>query len=145
MWLASAMLVSRMPLTNAFMRAFTSILMSACLSYSTHKIENDWLESWSVEILFFFSMSRVRTSPCITLSQGVNITFHWHVISAFRDCRQYWRMTFLCSFQSDFKKYWKTEWNWRYGNCFTFNSGSLKDGKKIPVLTSNKPGPKYGK
>ena len=46
---------------------------------------------------------------------------------------------------SDFLNYWKQTWNWRYGNCYTFNSGASNDGKKIPVLTSTKPGPKYGK
>ena len=46
---------------------------------------------------------------------------------------------------SDFMKYWKRTWNWRYGNCYTFNSGATGKGKKIPVMTSTKPGPKYGK
>lgn len=45
---------------------------------------------------------------------------------------------------SDFLKYWKRTWNWRYGNCYTFNSGATEDGKKTPVLTSTKPGPQYG-
>ena len=45
---------------------------------------------------------------------------------------------------SDFMKYWKRTWNWRYGNCYTFNSGATRQGKKIPVMTSTKPGPKYG-
>lgn len=46
---------------------------------------------------------------------------------------------------SDFLKYWKTTWNWRYGNCFTFNSGATSQGKRKPVLTITKPGPQYGK
>ena len=45
---------------------------------------------------------------------------------------------------SDFLKYWKRTWSWRYGNCYTFNSGATEDGKKTPVLTSTKPGPQYG-
>lgn len=45
----------------------------------------------------------------------------------------------------DFLKYWKRTWNWRYGSCYTFNSGATDNGKKLPVLTSTKPGPKYGK
>ncbi|XP_022781844.1 amiloride-sensitive sodium channel subunit gamma-2-like [Stylophora pistillata] len=50
---------------------------------------------------------------------------------------------FSCK-SGDFLKYWKRTWNWRYGNCYTFNSGAKEDGKKTPVLTSTKPGQKYG-
>lgn len=50
---------------------------------------------------------------------------------------------FSCK-DGDFLKYWKRTWNWRYGNCYTFNSGATEDGKKTPVLTSTKPGPQYG-
>lgn len=46
--------------------------------------------------------------------------------------------------EGDFFKYWTRTWNWRYGNCFSFNSGATSDGKKAPVLTSTKPGPKFG-
>lgn len=53
-----------------------------------------------------------------------------------------WR-DFNCK-EGDFLKYWKRTWNWRYGNCFSFNSGVTNDGKKAPALTSTKPGPKYG-
>ncbi|KAL9988145.1 hypothetical protein ACROYT_G002553 [Oculina patagonica] len=59
-------------------------------------------------------------------------------------------MVFRCSWNDfsckdgDFLKYWKTTWNWRYGNCYTFNSGATDNFKKSPVLTSTKPGPKYG-
>ena len=51
----------------------------------------------------------------------------------------------ISSLFSDFLKYWTRTWNWRYGNCFSFNSGATHDGKKAPVFTSTKPGPKYGK
>ncbi|KAK2566968.1 Amiloride-sensitive sodium channel subunit alpha [Acropora cervicornis] len=57
---------------------------------------------------------------------------------------------FRCNWQDfnckegDFLNYWTRTWNWRYGNCFSFNSGATSDGKKAPVLTSTKPGPKFG-
>lgn len=50
---------------------------------------------------------------------------------------------FSCK-DGDFLKYWKQTWNWRYGNCYTFNSGATNKGRKTPVLTSTKPGPNYG-
>ncbi|KAJ7385275.1 ligand-gated sodium channel [Desmophyllum pertusum] len=50
----------------------------------------------------------------------------------------------IFSHHSDFLKFWKRTWNWRYGNCFTFNSGATDDGKRTPILTSTKPGPRYG-
>jgi len=59
-------------------------------------------------------------------------------------------LVFRCYFKGfsckdrDFLKYWKTTWNWRYGNCFTFNSGATSQGKRKPVLTITKPGPQYG-
>ncbi|KAL9988147.1 hypothetical protein ACROYT_G002555 [Oculina patagonica] len=59
-------------------------------------------------------------------------------------------LVFRCAFKTfsckdgDFLKYWKTTWNWRYGNCFTFNSGVTRSGRMAPVLTTTKPGPQYG-
>lgn len=46
---------------------------------------------------------------------------------------------------SYFKQYWSTSWNWRYGNCFTFNSGANQSGYRLPVFRTSKPGPNYGK
>lgn len=40
--------------------------------------------------------------------------------------------------------YWTSFWHYAYGNCYVFNSGQDKIGKKAPVLKSNKPGPSHG-
>ncbi|KAL9986121.1 hypothetical protein ACROYT_G000204 [Oculina patagonica] len=40
--------------------------------------------------------------------------------------------------------YWTRYWHYAYGNCYVFNGGKDKTGKKAPVLKSNKPGPSHG-
>ncbi|XP_020626896.1 degenerin mec-4-like isoform X4 [Orbicella faveolata] len=67
-----------------------------------------------------------------------------------RGGHKFHELVFRCNWKDfsckhgDFMKYWKRTWNWRYGNCYTFNSGATGEGKKIPILTSTKPGPNYG-
>mgnify|MGYP002803827811 FL=1 len=43
-----------------------------------------------------------------------------------------------------FLKFWTTSWNWKYGNCFTFNPGANETGHRLPVFRTSKPGPNYG-
>lgn len=39
---------------------------------------------------------------------------------------------------------WKSFWHYKYGNCYTFNSGKTSSGSNARVLKSNKPGPSHG-
>lgn len=41
-------------------------------------------------------------------------------------------------------KYWSREWNYKYGNCFTFNRGIDEEGKPQRVFRATKPGPSQG-
>lgn len=41
-------------------------------------------------------------------------------------------------------KFWVEIWNWRYGNCFTFNPGADLNGSSLAVFRTTKPGPSYG-
>ena len=41
-------------------------------------------------------------------------------------------------------KFWTQQWDYKYGNCFTFNGGSDKDGKPLRILKASKPGSSYG-
>ena len=41
-------------------------------------------------------------------------------------------------------KFWSHQWNYKYGNCFTFNSGMDEDGKTLRILKATKPGPSQG-
>ena len=41
--------------------------------------------------------------------------------------------------------YWIYSWNWKFGNCFTFNPGANQTGHKMQVLRTSMPGPNYGK
>ena len=43
-----------------------------------------------------------------------------------------------------FKKYWRHMWNWKYGNCYTFNFGAAEDNTTLTQLRTNKAGSKYG-
>ncbi|XP_028411254.1 amiloride-sensitive sodium channel subunit alpha-like isoform X2 [Dendronephthya gigantea] len=43
-----------------------------------------------------------------------------------------------------FEKFWVQSWNWKYGNCFTFNPGAKKSGGPLTVFRTSKPGPYYG-
>ena len=55
-------------------------------------------------------------------------------------------LTAFFLFSSNFSSvYWTSFWHYAYGNCYVFNSGQDKIGKKAPVLKSNKPGPSHGK
>jgi len=40
--------------------------------------------------------------------------------------------------------FWKSFWHYKYGNCYTFNSGKTSSGSNARVLKSNKPGPSHG-
>lgn len=44
-----------------------------------------------------------------------------------------------------YKRFWTHEWNYKYGNCFTFNSGVDENGKPLTVLQTTRPGPSSGK
>ncbi|XP_028411245.1 degenerin deg-1-like isoform X2 [Dendronephthya gigantea] len=41
-------------------------------------------------------------------------------------------------------KYWSQHWNYKYGNCYTFNPGINFHGENIGVLKTTKPGPSQG-
>ncbi|CAB4022091.1 degenerin deg-1-like [Paramuricea clavata] len=40
--------------------------------------------------------------------------------------------------------FWKWSWNYRYGNCYTFNDGVDNDDQPLRILKSSKPGPSQG-
>ena len=42
------------------------------------------------------------------------------------------------------RKFWSQQWDYKYGNCFTFNGGSDEDGKPLRVLKATKAGPTNG-
>ncbi|EDO34532.1 predicted protein [Nematostella vectensis] len=42
------------------------------------------------------------------------------------------------------KDLWKHFWHWKYGNCYTFNSGVSANGEKMPILTVDRSGPYDG-
>ncbi|XP_032229849.2 acid-sensing ion channel 2 [Nematostella vectensis] len=46
--------------------------------------------------------------------------------------------------KGDFLKYWRPFWNFRYGNCYTFNQGMSENGVAIKPLTLSNTGPNYG-
>ena len=50
----------------------------------------------------------------------------------------------LVTFGRNLSKHWRWSWNYRYGNCFTFNDGMDDSEEPIKVLTSSKPGPSQG-
>ena len=53
---------------------------------------------------------------------------------------------FFCNlFRRNISKYWSREWNYKYGNCFTFNRGIDEEGKPQRVFRATKPGPSQGK
>ncbi|XP_028408120.1 amiloride-sensitive sodium channel subunit alpha-like [Dendronephthya gigantea] len=41
-------------------------------------------------------------------------------------------------------KFWSSSWNYRYGNCYTFNNGVDQNDNPTRVLKSSKPGPSQG-
>ncbi|CAB3990401.1 amiloride-sensitive sodium channel subunit gamma-2-like [Paramuricea clavata] len=43
-----------------------------------------------------------------------------------------------------FTKFWVQSWNWKFGNCFTFNPGADEAGDSLSVFRISKPGPNYG-
>ncbi|XP_028397299.1 amiloride-sensitive sodium channel subunit alpha-like isoform X2 [Dendronephthya gigantea] len=43
-----------------------------------------------------------------------------------------------------FKEYWVQTWNWRYGNCFTFNFGINQTGHDMGIQETRIPGPSNG-
>ena len=59
---------------------------------------------------------------------------------------RYWNKSniyFIFTFRY-FRKYWRHVWNWKYGNCYTFNFGAAEDNTTLALLRTNKAGPKYG-
>ncbi|XP_028411343.1 amiloride-sensitive sodium channel subunit alpha-like [Dendronephthya gigantea] len=54
-------------------------------------------------------------------------------------------MGIQCNSKSSyFKNYWRNTWNWKYGNCYTFNFGLSEGNNTVTPLTTTKAGPKYG-
>lgn len=43
-----------------------------------------------------------------------------------------------------FEKFWTQSWNWKFGNCFTFNAGANQSGHSLRILRTNMPGPNFG-
>ncbi|CAB4038108.1 amiloride-sensitive sodium channel subunit alpha-like [Paramuricea clavata] len=41
-------------------------------------------------------------------------------------------------------KHWTQSWNYKYGNCYTFNNGVDKDKNPMRILKASKPGPSHG-
>ncbi|XP_028408123.1 degenerin deg-1-like [Dendronephthya gigantea] len=46
--------------------------------------------------------------------------------------------------KGNLSKFWTESWNYRYGNCFTFNDGVDEKEAPLRVLQSSKPGPSQG-
>ncbi|XP_078380361.1 epithelial sodium channel subunit alpha-like [Oculina patagonica] len=61
---------------------------------------------------------------------------------------QFEDLVFECSFRGydcrNYSKYWRHLWDYRYGNCFTFNGGTDDNGKKQKGLSSHITGPTGG-
>jgi hypothetical protein len=47
-------------------------------------------------------------------------------------------------FFSYFAKFWVKHWNWKYGNCFTFNPGGNETGHKLGIIHTSGTGPNHG-
>ncbi|CAB4033311.1 amiloride-sensitive sodium channel subunit gamma-2-like, partial [Paramuricea clavata] len=43
-----------------------------------------------------------------------------------------------------FAKFWVKHWNWKYGNCFTFNPGGNETGHKLRIIHTSGTGPHHG-
>lgn len=41
-------------------------------------------------------------------------------------------------------EHWTNNWNYKFGNCYTFNSGFDANDKKMRILKTSKPGPSQG-
>ena len=54
------------------------------------------------------------------------------------------KMKCLNIFRRNLSKFWTRRWDYKYGNCFTFNNGEEEDGTPLPVLKATKPGPAQG-
>ena len=57
--------------------------------------------------------------------------------------------TFYCNgvfyfYFSNFSNWWSQRWDYKYGNCYTFNGGIDKNNEPIRVLGTSKPGPSQG-
>ncbi|XP_028418268.1 amiloride-sensitive sodium channel subunit alpha-like [Dendronephthya gigantea] len=46
--------------------------------------------------------------------------------------------------KGNLSKLWTSSWNYKYGNCYTFNNGVDYEDSPIEVLQSSKPGPSQG-
>ncbi|CAB3999173.1 amiloride-sensitive sodium channel subunit alpha-like, partial [Paramuricea clavata] len=46
--------------------------------------------------------------------------------------------------QGNLSVFWKWSWNYKYGNCYTFNDGIDDDKQPLRILKSSKPGPSQG-
>ena len=47
-------------------------------------------------------------------------------------------------FSRYFSKFWVNHWNWKYGNCFTFNPGGNETGSKLDIFKTSKTGFHHG-
>ncbi|XP_028397240.1 acid-sensing ion channel 1C-like [Dendronephthya gigantea] len=43
-----------------------------------------------------------------------------------------------------FEQFWVQTWNWKYGNCFTFNFGVNQTGQDMDIFETTIPGPSNG-
>ena len=75
----------------------------------------------------------------------VRLGRYWSILS-WSDCQinLIHKLKFCISCRN-FSKFWSQQWNYKYGNCFTFNGGSDKDKQPLRVLKATKPGPTHGK
>lgn len=51
----------------------------------------------------------------------------------------------IWQYRNDYSKYWHQFWDYRYGNCFTFNGGMDDEYHKQTTLKTNQPGSSAGK
>ncbi|XP_057293246.1 FMRFamide-activated amiloride-sensitive sodium channel-like [Hydractinia symbiolongicarpus] len=78
----------------------------------------------------FFPMKDLWLSS-ISFKLGNQMLNYGHLFENFvLDCR--WNFFHSCMNS----RFWKQFWHWKYGNCFSFNSGYDRNNKAVPVLTS---------
>ena len=51
----------------------------------------------------------------------------------------------ILTYRKNYSEYWNKFWDYRYGNCYTFNGGVDDDHNNQTVLETHNTGPSGGK
>lgn len=54
------------------------------------------------------------------------------------------RWSYYTCHRGSLRNLWRGFWHWKYGNCYVFNSGLMKNGTEVPVMKVDKAGPNHG-